>query len=79
MDAIASVGASPPTIPISARHAPHRPLFVSDGAKGMIVALWCAGRNTHDIAKALRFPEFEVANALPLLLARHRQMRGGGR
>jgi hypothetical protein len=51
------------------------PVFVSDHAAGMMIALWYAKKNTNEIAKALSIPEYEVANRLPILRARHKQMR----
>lgn len=53
-------------------------LFISDHAQNMMIALWYRGWDTFAIAKALSFPEHEVANRLPTLRSRHKQMRGGG-
>lgn len=52
--------------------------FVSDHAQQMMVALWYAGKDTLDIARALSLPEHDIANRLPMLRQRHKQMRGGG-
>ena len=38
-----------------------------------ILALWCAGRDTFDIARSTGVPESEVANRLPRILERRRQ------
>ena len=43
-----------------------------------ILALWCAGRNTFDIARATGVPECEVANRLPRILAIRRLARAFG-
>ena len=43
-----------------------------------ILALWCAGRDTHDIARATGVPESEVANRLPRILANQRLARADG-
>jgi hypothetical protein len=51
------------------------PIFVSDHAARMIIALWYSKKNTNEIAKALSLPEYEVANRLLLLRERHKQMR----
>lgn len=37
-----------------------------------VLALWCAGRNTADIARLLGWPECDVANRLPRILERRR-------
>ena len=38
-----------------------------------ILALWCAGRDTHDIARLTGVPESEVANRLPRIVESRRQ------
>lgn len=39
------------------------------------LALWCAGRDTFDIARSVGVPESEVANRLPHILATRRLAR----
>lgn len=50
---------------------------VADQAKfdQVALALWCAGRDTYDIAIALGVPESQVANQLPRLLDQLREER----
>ena len=52
--------------------------FVSRQAECMILPLWRKGHDTHQIAKALALPEYEIANRLLKLRDQHNQMRGGG-
>lgn len=41
--------------------------------------LWRKGFDTVWIARAVKRPEYEIANRLPDILKRYRQMTGGGR
>lgn len=49
------------------------PIFVSDHAQSMMVALWYASKDTNEIAKLLSLPEYEVANRLPVVREHHRR------
>lgn len=48
-------------------------IFVTIQAESMILPLWCAGRNTSEIARELGLPEAEIANRIPRILEERRQ------
>lgn len=50
------------------------PVLLRDGdTDSEILALWSAGRDTLDIARALGVPEADVVNRLPKVLAARRE------
>jgi hypothetical protein len=56
-----------------AAHPPQKIWLLNSGAlDDTVIALWCGGRDTLDIAQALGVPEAEVANRLPKVLERRR-------
>lgn len=48
------------------------PPFEGEAANYMMLALWCSGYGTADIAHALLFDERDVAKRMPELLQRRR-------
>jgi hypothetical protein len=51
--------------------------FVTPFDESRMMPLWRQGFDTLGIARALNLPESEIANRLPRLRERERQMRGG--
>jgi hypothetical protein len=54
------------------REINHRSRSIEGELRQQVLAMWCAGRDTLDIARALCIPESDIANSLPKILEQRR-------